>query len=186
MHTRTTLLALAFALPVALCAQDVQRCCGTSNSTFLLGNTSFAPHTQSLYLPGDLQNEVSGLITTLYFRYGSTGEDLGNTLTGLMIRLGMTTAGAFTSNTFFTDLDTVLMAPTYTIAPGTEGNWFSIPPHGCAPPPTSRTCPSPCSAATGCCSMAWTPAATSPAAEPQGPSPAGISCPTRGCTSAPS
>lgn len=127
MHTRTTLFALAVALPAALSAQDVQRCCGTSNSTFLLGNTSFAPHTQSLYLPGDLQNEVSGLITTLYFRYGSTGEDLGNTLTGLMIRLGMTTAGAFTSNTFFTDLDTVLMAPTYTIAPGTEGNWFSIP-----------------------------------------------------------
>jgi hypothetical protein len=127
MHIRTLFIALVLALPFGVSAQAVQRCCGTSNSTFLLGNTSFAPHTQSLYLPGDLQNEVSGLITTLYFRYGNTGEDLGNTLTGLMIRLGTTTATAFAGAAFFTDLDTVLMAPSYFIAPGTEGNWFSIP-----------------------------------------------------------
>jgi hypothetical protein len=94
MNARYAFHALALVLPFGLFAQQAQRCCGTSNSTFLLGNTNFAPHTQSLYLPGDLVNEESGLITTLYFRYGDTGEDLGNTLSGLLIRLGMTSAGS--------------------------------------------------------------------------------------------
>ena len=127
MNARYAFHALALVLPFGLFAQQAQRCCGTSNSTFLLGNTNFAPHTQSLYLPDDLVNEESGMITTLYFRYGNTGEDLGNTLSGLLIRLGMTSAGSFAGDAFYTDLDTVLLAASYTIAPGVEGDWFSIP-----------------------------------------------------------
>lgn len=122
-----TLLGTLLFLGTSTQAQMVQKCCGTSNSTFLLGNTSFAKHTQCIYLPADLTGAASGPITTLYFRYGSTGEDLGNTLGGLMIRLGLTTETAFAGgNTFFTDLDTVLMAAQYNIPPGIEGDWFSI------------------------------------------------------------
>ncbi len=120
-----TIPFLIFA--TGLQAQMVQKCCGTSNSTFLLGNTSFAKHTQCIYLPTDLTGAADAPITTLYFRYGSTGEDLGNTLGGLMIRLGLTTETAFAGgNTFFTDLDTVMMASEYIIPPGMEGDWFPI------------------------------------------------------------
>ena len=128
MKARYTLPLLLLLLPVAMFAQQVQKCCGASNSTFLLGNLTYAKHTQSLYLPGDLSNAQDGTINTLYFRYGSTGEDLGVTLSNVMIRMALVAQTTFTGgNAFFTDLDTVLMVPELTIAPGIEGDWFSFP-----------------------------------------------------------
>ncbi|MGB3527673.1 MAG: T9SS type A sorting domain-containing protein [Flavobacteriales bacterium] len=125
---KTSLTLTTLLLSTALFAQDVQKCCGTSNSTFLLGNTSYARHTQSLYLPGDLTNAQSGTIDRLYFRYGSTGEELGVTLSNVMIRLALTPATSFVGgNTFYTNLDTVLMTPELIIAPGLTGEWFSFP-----------------------------------------------------------
>lgn len=106
-------------------AQQVQKCCGTSNSTFLFGSTTYARHSQLLYLPGDLTNAVDGPITHLYFRYGSTGEDLGNTLGNFVVRLGLTNETAFANgNEYFTGLDVVYTASEFTIAPGTTGEWF--------------------------------------------------------------
>ena len=123
-----TLCGLALFLATGLFAQEVQKCCGTSNSTFLLGNISYAKHTQSLYLPGDLSNAQSGTIDRLYFRYGNTGEDLGVTLSDFVIRLGQTTAGGFPSgNIFFTGLEVVQAGPALTIQPGVTGDWFSFP-----------------------------------------------------------
>lgn len=121
-------LLTLFLLPATLHAQQVQKCCGTSNSTFLLGNLTYAKHTQSLYLPGDLTNAQSGNIDRLYFRYGSTGVDVGVTLYEVMVRMAQTAATTFAGgNQFYTDLDTVLMVPELTIAPGTNGDWFSFP-----------------------------------------------------------
>ncbi len=128
MKTSFTLALSALLISTGLFAQDVQKCCGTSNSTFLLGNLNYAKHTQSLYLPGDLTNAQSGWIDRLYFRYGNTGEDLGVTLSDVMIRMALTPATGFAGgNTFFTGMDTVLMTPELTIEPGTTGGWFSFP-----------------------------------------------------------
>ena len=129
MKTRYTLplLGIALSLSLGTQAQQVQKCCGTSNSTFLLGNMSYAPHTQSLYPPVDLVNVTDGWITDLYFRYGSTGDTIGNTLGGLLIRMGQTSATAFANSSFLTDLDTALYATEFTIPPGQTGEWFSIP-----------------------------------------------------------
>lgn len=128
MRPHYALSFLALLASAGLSAQQVQKCCGTSNSTFLLGNLTLASHIQSLYLPGDLTGAQDGDITQLYFRYGSTGEDLGNTLGGFMIRMGLTNLTAFQSgNLFFTDLDTVLMVTEQVIAAGVEGEWFTIP-----------------------------------------------------------
>ncbi len=129
METRYTrlLLPVALSFSMGVQAQQVQKCCGTSNSTFLLGNMTYAPHTQSLYSPADLVNEEDGLITDLYFRYGNTGQALGNTLGGLLIRLGQTNATSYASATFLTDLDTALYTTEFTIPPGQSGEWFSIP-----------------------------------------------------------
>lgn len=128
MKLHSTLVTVSLLLASVLSAQEVQKCCGTSNSTFLLGNISYAKHSQVLYLPGDLSNAQNGSITRLYFRYGSTGEDLGNTLTDLVIRMGRTAATAFApGNVFFTDLDTILISPALTIDAGVTGDWFSFP-----------------------------------------------------------
>lgn len=125
---RTLTLALAAASLLHAHAQAVQKCCGTSNSTFLLGNVGTAPHTQSLYLPGDLTNAVAGEITRLYYRYGTTGVANGNTLGALLVRMGQTTDTTFSGgDTFFTGLDTVLQLATFDIPPGTTGDWFVIP-----------------------------------------------------------
>jgi hypothetical protein len=116
------LLSLSFSN-----GQTVQKCCGTSNSTFLLGNLSTANHSQCIYTPGDLTGEVDGSITRIYYRYGTTGQALGNTLTNFMVRMVQTAATAFVGgNTFFTGLDTVLTSASYTIAPGATGDWFTI------------------------------------------------------------
>ncbi|MBK7085996.1 MAG: hypothetical protein IPH53_15565 [Flavobacteriales bacterium] len=45
-------------------AQTVQKCCGSSNSTFLLGNLATANHSQCLYLPTDLTGATDGEINT--------------------------------------------------------------------------------------------------------------------------
>ncbi|QQR86684.1 MAG: T9SS type A sorting domain-containing protein [Flavobacteriales bacterium] len=118
---------LALLLAGSLQAQTVQKCCGTSNSTFLLGNLGTANHSQCLYTPGDLTGAIDGGITRIYYRYGTTGETDGNTLTNFMVRMTQTSATAFAGgNTFFTGLDTVLTSASYTIAPGTTGDWFVL------------------------------------------------------------
>lgn len=106
--------------------QQVQKCCGSSSSTFLLGNTGYASHTQCLYTPDQLTGATDGYIVRLYYRYGNSGIDDGNTLGDLRISLGQSTATAFSSVTFLTQLETVLETDSFTIAPGASGNWFSI------------------------------------------------------------
>ncbi|MCB0794835.1 MAG: T9SS type A sorting domain-containing protein [Flavobacteriales bacterium] len=125
---RTTLLLLSAALSLTnVSAQQVQKCCGSSNSTFLLGHQGYVRHSQSLYLPSDLMNATDGMIERLYFRYGSTGNADGVTLTDLMFRIGQTASASFANgNEFFTDLDTVMSSPAYTIPPGIEGEWFGV------------------------------------------------------------
>ncbi len=100
-----------------------------SNSTFLLGFYPTASKTQSLYLPADLAGAAAGNIASLYFMYGSTGNTTGTTLSDLTIKLGQTTSTGFSGTTFFSDsaFVTVLTNPSYTIAPGVSGEWFSIP-----------------------------------------------------------
>lgn len=119
-------VALLLSASVRLAAQDVQKCCGTSNSTFLLGNIDYARHTQCLYTPGDLTGETAGNIVRLYYRYGDTGQQAGNTLGDLRIALGQTQATAFDGLAFFTEVEPVLTSANYTIAPGTTGQWFAI------------------------------------------------------------
>lgn len=107
-------------------AQMVQKCCGTSNSTFLWGSPT-SSHTQSLYLPSDLSNLMEGDIERLYYRYGTTGIMNGNVLTNVVITMGQTSQTGFTGgNMYFTGLDTVLTADTLTIAPGVTGDWFGM------------------------------------------------------------
>lgn len=128
MRHRYAFFTLSLLLATGLTAQEVQKCCGSSNSTFLLGNISYAKHSQMLFLPSDLANAQNGTISRIYFRYGNTGEDIGNTLTDLVIRMGHTASTAFLpGNTFFTDLDTILDSPVLSIAPGVAGDWFSFP-----------------------------------------------------------
>lgn len=107
-------------------AQQFQKCCSTSNSTFLLGNTEYARHTQSLYLANDFPGAVAGNIVKLYFRYGNTGQELGNTYGDLTIRLGHADIATFSSVTFLTGLQTVLSSTATTVPPGATGNWFSF------------------------------------------------------------
>jgi hypothetical protein len=128
MKSLFPLLSLGLLFGSTLSAQTVVKCCGTQNSTFLLGNTSYARHTQSLYLPSDLTNAADGTIHRLYFRYGDTGEDNGVTLTNFVIHLGQTPDTAFANgNTFFTGLQQVQAGPALNIQPGTTGDWFSFP-----------------------------------------------------------
>ena len=100
-----------------------------SNSTFLLGFYPTASKTQSLYLPADLTGAAAGNIASLYFMYGSTGNTTGTTLSDLTIKLGQTASTGFSGTSFFPDptFVTVLNNPSYTIAPGVSGEWFSIP-----------------------------------------------------------
>lgn len=125
MKRRTTLL-LSAGLALTTFAQDVQKCCGTTSSTFLLGSTSYARHTQCLYAPDELEGAVEGYIVRLYYRYGNSGITLGNTLGDVTIKLGQTTATAFSGVEFLTELETVLETASVSIAPGASGDWFSI------------------------------------------------------------
>lgn len=119
-------LFLASSLVATGYSQDVQKCCGTSSSTFLLGNTSYARHTQCLYTPGDLTGAVSGSIIRLYYRYGTSGVAGGNTLGEFSVSLGQTTATALSGVEFLTGLQSVLDVSSFSIAPGESGNWFTI------------------------------------------------------------
>jgi hypothetical protein len=124
-HLYNVLLMVLCACQVAT-AQDMQKCCGSSNNTFLLGNTNYARHTQCLYLPSDLTNATAGMIGRIYYRYGSTGQGTGNTLTDLRISLKQVAGTGFNNFHFFTGLTTVLESESYTIPPGTTGEWFGI------------------------------------------------------------
>jgi len=121
------LLLLSLAAHAQTTPQIAKVSASTSNSTYLLGNST-ASRTQTLYAPGDFTGATAGLITHLYFQYGSTGQNAGNTLTNLTIQLGQTSMITYGgSNTFLTGLTQVLSAASYTIAPGTTGQWFAIP-----------------------------------------------------------
>jgi hypothetical protein len=125
---KSLLLILCSLLTFAVLAQpQYYKGLGTSNSTFLLGNTAYASRTQMIFQPSDLGNPPAGTIQRIYFRYGSTGQTTGNTLTDFELRLLQTTAIAFpNTDNFFTGLTTVLTSPSYVIAPGTTGDWFAI------------------------------------------------------------
>lgn len=118
-------IALLLAAAPHVAAQQAQKCCGTSNSTFLFGSTAYARHTQMLYLPGDLTGAAAGPITHLYFRYGTTSIAAGNSLGNFEVRLGLTDQTAFPGgNAFFTDLSLVYTAAEFVIPPGATGQWF--------------------------------------------------------------
>ena len=122
----TLMLASTLASTDGNAQQIVKATLGTSNSTFLLGNTQ-ALRTQCLYLPADLMAPVAGSITRLYFRYGTTGQGTGVTLGDLVIWMGTTNEVAFAGgNTYFTGLQQVLSIASFTIPPGTTGEWFPI------------------------------------------------------------
>ncbi|HRD52332.1 MAG TPA: T9SS type A sorting domain-containing protein [Flavobacteriales bacterium] len=124
--TQLSITGLIAIAPGSLQGQQVYKGFGTSNSTFLLGNLS-ALRTQCLYLPGDLVNPTGGAITRLYYRYGTTAQTTGVTLGNLQIKLGLTNEVAFANgNTYFTGLTPVLQAASFTIPPGTTGDWFPI------------------------------------------------------------
>jgi hypothetical protein len=114
-------------LPGTVNGQMVFKGLGNSNSTFLLGHTS-AVHTQCLYLPQDLSPAgQAGFINRLYYRYGTTGQDIGNTLGDLRIRLGQTSETTFPNgNQFMSVQHMALHAAEYMIPPGTTGEWFAI------------------------------------------------------------
>ena len=126
-HLRASFVFTAMlALGAAQAQQIVKATLGTSNSTFLLGNTQ-ALRSQCLYLPADLVNPVSGNITRLYYRYGTTSQGTGVMLGNLAIRMGITNEVAFAGgDTYFTGLQQVLSVASFTIPPGTTGAWFPI------------------------------------------------------------
>lgn len=119
-------LLMSASLASLTYSQEVQKCCGTSSSTFLLGNMSYAAHTQCLYAPGDFTGAAQGSIIKLYYRYGNSGVANGNTIGDLTISMLQTSATAFSGETFLTGLQTVLNQSTFTIAPGNSGDWFSF------------------------------------------------------------
>lgn len=119
-------LLLVLCLVPAASAQEVQKCCGTQSSTFLLGSTNYARHSQCLYAPGDFTGATAGSIIRLYYRYGVSGIEEGNTLGDMHISLVQTGATAFANETFLTGLQSVFDATSFSIAPGLSGDWFSI------------------------------------------------------------
>jgi PKD repeat protein len=99
---------------------------GTGNATTNLSGST-GRKTQLLYLPGDLVPAVSGgKIYALYFKYGTNTTGNPQVFTDFTIRIGQTNATAFTANTFFTGLNEVFNRNSYTIDPGTAGDWFKI------------------------------------------------------------
>lgn len=117
-------ISLCLSLFILSQAQQVYKGLGTDFSTFLLGNTDYAAKTQSLYLPGDFNNLVSGDITRIYYRYGA--DSIDQTLTRFSIAMYQTTQTTFSGNNFFTGFTPVFYRNSYTINGGAEGNWFAI------------------------------------------------------------
>ncbi len=126
MRKLITLLA-AFTLAFGTSAQEVQKCCNSTNSSFLLGSANYARHNQSLYLPSDFNNAISGNITHLYYRYGTANAEQGNVLTDLTISMAHTTQTSFINDAFITQgFVPVLASAEYTIPPGIPDEWFVI------------------------------------------------------------
>ncbi len=126
MTNRYAILGLLLFAPFFAHAQEVQKCCGTGSSTFLLGSTNYARHTQCLYAPGELTGAVPGNIHKLYYRYGNSGIAVGNTLDGITIAMRQIPQTSFTGTAFLGELQTVLHSTSITIPPGASGAWFSI------------------------------------------------------------
>lgn len=102
-----------------------------SSSNFVMANP-LAKHNQTLY-PPDLTDMRSGLITKLYFKYGSSSSLTGNTIDSLRISLGQTdslnlrSAGLFKA--FFlpaTELTRVYTRAQTAVPAGAVDNWFAL------------------------------------------------------------
>jgi hypothetical protein len=108
-------------------AQMVQKCCGTQNSTFLLGNTNYARHSQCIYLPGDFQGAMPGWITKIYYRYGTTGIGVDQHLQDFRIGFLQNNATGFVNSQFYTGVSTAMATPELLIPAGVTDVWFTIP-----------------------------------------------------------
>lgn len=118
-------ISLILLTAVSMNAQQVYKSGGLSGSTFLFSQPSYCAKSQCIFLPSDLTNVHSGNIVTLYYKYGNVTA--GQTLYNYTIKMGQTTATAYTGgNTFFTGLTTVLSEAAYSIPQGTSGSWFPI------------------------------------------------------------
>lgn len=126
MTRHLLLFFLTLSLSVKLHAQQIAKSGGNSNSTFLLGSTEYARKSQCIYPPSQLTGAQSGTITRVYFKHGSTGNTLSQTLTSFKFKMGQTTATSFTASQFFTGLTTLVDSATITLPSGTAGTWFSI------------------------------------------------------------
>ena len=126
MKKTITLLSVFILSFIHVQAQQVYKGGGTANSTFLLGFASYAAKSQCIFWPSDLTNAASGNMTTLYYKYGSTGG-LAQTLYNFTIQIGQTTATSYApGNQFFTGLTQVFNSSDYTIPAGASGTWFPI------------------------------------------------------------
>ena len=126
MRTILTLCIALLASPI-LYAQQVQKCCGTTNSSFLLGSANYARHNQGIYLPSDFNTSLTGDITRIYFRYGTVNIDTANTLTDLTISLAQSQQTSHVNDLFITEgLTPVLTSPVYMTPPGNPDEWFPI------------------------------------------------------------
>lgn len=107
----------------------------TTSGAFVFGNT-LARHNQTLYPPGSIAGPLNtgGLITRVYFRYGSNAGNPGtNTLDSVVISLGQTDSlqlprGNSFNNKFFGPwvISPVATLPQLVIPAGTEGQWIPI------------------------------------------------------------
>ena len=121
------ILVLLVIFNSQIVAQTAFKSGGTFNSSFLLGNTTYAKKSQLLFSPADLTNEVSGQINKIYFRYGQGGVANNQTLTNFKIKLGHTEITEYVAPfLFISNLKTVLDSTSYTIPAGSSGSWFSL------------------------------------------------------------
>ena len=122
-------LCLLFSAIFNISAQTPQyyKGLGTSNSTFLFGYTSYARHSQCIYTPYNLQFPPSGTISTVYYRYGSTGQLAGNKLYNFRVYFLQIADSSFqNTNQFFTGTTNALVTDSLVIPPGVTGEWFPI------------------------------------------------------------
>jgi hypothetical protein len=108
-------------------SQTIFKGLNIDNSTFLLGATN-ARKSQCLYKPNDFNTiPNNGDITKIYYRYGTSGITSAHDLSPFTIKMGQTTDTIFAANnTFYNALTTVRYDSIYTIAAGTQGDWFGI------------------------------------------------------------
>lgn len=99
---------------------------GTGSNSFPF-NTNSTKRTQFIYLPGDLPNATAGNLLKVYFRASTTVA--ASSFSDFRLRLGQTTATTFPGSgglDFFTNLTTVISAPTFNIPAPTADGWFAI------------------------------------------------------------